>query len=258
MANTFLSTTSKESAYRSGDSFLHRAAPRTKILLALVLLVMAGMGGGLSLVCIALVCHLGLWISGAGFSMAWKRLGSFKGFLFVLGGLPLFLTPGTPLQPLAEVVLPITREGLECGVLAVSRLALMVWISMILVYTTRPEALMDALTVSSGSSGGPRSSAWGQPFLQETLLVAVLAFQALPCLFAEAETRLAAGFSRKEGKENDFGTSRVDAAGFSKKEETETNRIDRVCTAVKALMAWTVSVLSDPERFTAGSLKGRQ
>ena len=229
MTPTFLSTTLQQSAYRSGNSFLHRAAPRSKILIALALLVMAGTGGWLALVCIALTCHLGLWVSGAGFSMAWKRLGSFKGFLLVLGGVPLFLTPGTPLQPLAEVVLPITREGLECGVLAVSRLALMVWVSTILVYTTRPEALMDALTVSTGSSGSSGSSAWGQPFLQETLLVAVLAFQALPRLLAEAETRLAAGFSRKE--------------------EIKNNRIDRVCTAVKALMAWTVSVLSDPERM---------
>ena len=230
MAHTFLSTNLAESAYRSGDSPLHRAAPRTKILLALVLLVAAGTGDGLSLVCIALVCHFGLWISGAGFSTAWKRLGSFKGFLFILGGIPLFLTPGTPLQPLAEVMLPITREGLECGALAVSRLALMVWVSTILVYTTQPGALVDALTV------GPGSSAWGKP-LQETLLVAGLAFQALPRLFAEAETRLAAGFAEKE---NDSGTPRV----------------DRVCSAVRTLMAWTVSVLSDPERF-AGDLKGR-
>ena len=232
MTNKTLSITLGESGYRSGDSPLHHTAPRTKILLALVLLAVAGTGGGWALFSIALVCQLGLWISGASLSASWQRLGSFRVLLFILGGAPLFLTPGTPLQLWGEVLLPVTIEGLECGVLVVSRLVLMIWVSMILVQTTRPETLLDALTVT-----GPGWSSPGKRF-QEILVVGVLAFQALPGLFAEAQTEVTKGLDQERHRPG-------------------ANRFDKVCAAVEILIEWMVSVLSDSERLPR-NLKGRQ
>ena len=232
MTNKTLSITLGESGYRSGDSPLHHTAPRTKILLALVLLAVAGTGGGWALFSIALVCQLGLWISGASLSASWQRLGSFRVLLFILGGAPLFLTPGTPLQLWGEVLLPVTIEGLECGVLVVSRLVLMIWVSMILVQTTRPETLLDALTVT-----GPGWSSPGKRF-QEILVVGVLAFQALPGLFAEAQTEVTKGLGQERHRPG-------------------ANRFDKVCAAVETLIEWMVSVLSDSERLPR-NLKGRQ
>ena len=232
MTNKTLSITLGESGYRSGDSPLHHTAPRTKILLALVLLAVAGTGGGWTLFSIALVCQLGLWISGASLSASWQRLGSFRVLLFILGGAPLFLTPGTPLQLWGEVLLPVTTEGLECGVLVVSRLVLMIWVSMILVQTTRPETLLDALTVT-----GPGWSSPGKRF-QEILVVGVLAFQALPGLFAEAQTEVTKGLGQERHRPG-------------------ANRFDKVCAAVETLIEWMVSVLSDSERLPR-NLKGRQ
>tara|TARA_Y100000310_G_scaffold52914_1_gene48544 strand:- start:518 stop:1216 length:699 start_codon:yes stop_codon:yes gene_type:complete len=232
MTNKTLSITLGESGYRSGDSPLHHTAPRTKILLALVLLAVAGTGGGWALFSIALVCQLGLWISGASLSASWQRLGSFRVLLFILGGAPLFLTPGTPLQLWGEVLLPVTIEGLECGVLVVSRLVLMIWVSMILVQTTRPETLLDALTVT-----GPGWSSPGKRF-QEILVVGVLAFQALPGLFAEAQTEVTKGLGQERHRPG-------------------ANRFDKVCAAVEILIEWMVSVLSDSERLPR-NLKGRQ
>ncbi len=232
MTNKTLSITLGESGYRSGDSPLHHTAPRTKILLALVLLAVAGTGGGWTLFSIALVCQLGLWISGASLSASWQRLGSFRVLLFILGGAPLFLTPGTPLQLWGEVLLPVTIEGLECGVLVVSRLVLMIWVSMILVQTTRPETLLDALMVT-----GPGWSSLGKRF-QEILVVGVLAFQALPGLFAEAQTEVTKGLGQERHRPG-------------------ANRFDKVCAAVEILIEWMVSVLSDSERLSR-NLKGRQ
>jgi energy-coupling factor transport system permease protein len=232
MTNKTLSTPLEESGYRSGDSPLHRTAPRTKILLALVLLAVAGTGGGCALFSIALVCQLGLWISGASLSASWQRLGSFRVLLFILGGAPLFLSPGTPLQLWGEVLLPVTIEGLECGVLVVSRLVLMIWVSMILVQTTRPETLLDALMVT-----GPGWSSPGKRF-QEILVVGVLAFQALPGLFAEAQTEVTKGLGQERHRPG-------------------ANRFDKVCAAVEILIEWMVSVLSDSERLPR-NLKRRQ
>ena len=232
MTNKTLSAPLEESGYRSGDSPLHRTAPRTKILLALVLLAVVGTGGGWALFSIALVCQLGLWVSGASLAASWQQLGSFRVLLFILGGAPLFLTPGTPLQLWGEVLLPVTTEGLECGVLVVSRLVLMIWVSMILVQTTRPETLLDALTVT-----GPGWSSPGKRF-QEILVVGVLAFQALPGLFAEAQTEVTKGLGQERHRPG-------------------ANRFDKVCAAVEILIEWMVSVLSDSERLPR-NLKGRQ
>ena len=232
MTNKTLSTTLEGSGYRPDDSPLHRTAPRTKILLALVLLVVVGTGGGWTLFSIALVCQLGLWVSGASLAASWQQLGSFRVLLFILGGAPLFLTPGTPLQLWGEVLLPVTIEGLECGVLVVSRLVLMIWVSMILVQTTRPETLLDALTVT-----GPGWSSPGKRF-QEILVVGVLAFQALPGLFAEAQTEVTKGLGQERHRPG-------------------ANRFDKVCAAVETLIEWMVSVLSDSERLPR-NLKGRQ
>ena len=232
MTNKTLSTTLGESGYRSGDSPLHHTAPRTKVLLALVMLVAVGTGGGWVLFSIALVCQLGLWVSGASLAASWQQLGSFRVLLFILGGAPLFLTPGTPLQLWGEVLLPVTTEGLECGVLVVSRLVLMIWVSMILVQTTRPETLLDALTVT-----GPGWSSPGKRF-QEILVVGVLAFQALPGLFAEAQTEVTKGLGQERHRPG-------------------ANRFDKVCAAVEILIEWMVSVLSDSERLPR-NLKGRQ
>ena len=79
---------------------------------------------------------------------AWKRLAALKILFLVLGVTPLFLTPGAPLYFSNEFSFPITKEGLECSVFTVSRLACMVWISMILVRTTSPESLMEIVSGS--------------------------------------------------------------------------------------------------------------
>ena len=82
--------------YHSGDSILHAVEARTKVLLALAFIFASGIGSELLLLTIAFLCHLGILVSGLSISGAWKRLGELKILLLVLGGTPLFFTPGTP------------------------------------------------------------------------------------------------------------------------------------------------------------------
>ncbi len=132
----------QNSAYHLGNSILHSTGARSKILLALACLFVTGTGGGLALVFMFFLCHLGMLVSGIFILDAWKRLAALKILFLVLGVTPLFLTPGAPLYFSSEFSLPITKEGLECSVFTVSRLVCMVWISMILVRTTSPQSLM--------------------------------------------------------------------------------------------------------------------
>ena len=138
----------QNSAYHPGNSILHSTGARSKILLALACIFVTGTGGGLALVFMFFLCHLGMLVSGIFILDAWKRLAALKILFLVLGATPLFLTPGAPLYFFSEFSLPVTKEGLECSVFTVSRLVCMVWISMILVHTTSPQSLMEIVSGS--------------------------------------------------------------------------------------------------------------
>ena len=138
----------QNSVYHPGDSILHSTGARIKILLALACIFVTGTGGGLALLFMFFLCHLGMLVSGIFILDAWKRLAALKILFLVLGVTPLFLTPGVPLYFSSEFSLPVTKEGLECSVFTVSRLVCMVWISMILVRTTSPQSLMEIVSGS--------------------------------------------------------------------------------------------------------------
>jgi|TARA_B100001079_G_scaffold269591_1_gene282120 energy-coupling factor transport system permease protein len=218
-------TDNKFCGYQPGESALHIANIRIKFLLALALIVATGTGNGLTLLSIALLCHVGMLISGVSVIKAWKRLGDFKIFLLVLGGLPLFLTPGNSIQMFEGITLPVTGEGLECGVFTVSRLALMIWVSMIMMWTTSPESLMRSI------SGSCSNVFPGSHSLREFVLVGVLAFQILPDLLAEAEEKLRG------------------SVGHSKLEE-KVSRFEIIKVKVQSLIAWALAVLAEPERLS--------
>jgi len=213
----------QNSVYHPGDSILHSTGARSKILLALACIFVTGTGGGLALLFMFFLCHLGMLVSGIFILDAWKRLAALKILFLVLGVTPLVLTPGAPLYFSSEFSLPVTKEGLECSVFTVSRLVCMVWISMILVRTTSPQSLMEIVS-GSRASFFTKSKA-----LQEFVLVGILSFQILPHLLAEAEETI--GACLRQGKVQDKG-----------------GRLETVKEMVRSIVMWVVAVLADPKR----------
>ena len=214
----------QNSVYHPGDSILHSTGARSKILLALACIFVTGTGGGLALLFMFFLCHLGMLVSGIFILDAWKRLAALKILFLVLGVTPLFLTPGVSLYSSSEFTLPVTKEGLECSVFTVSRLACMVWISMILVRTTSPQSLMEIVS-GSKSSFFTKSKA-----LQEFVLVGILSFQILPHLLAEAEEKMRACW--RDGKV-----------------QNKDNRLETLKEMVRSIIMWVVASLADPERL---------
>jgi len=214
----------QNSVYHPGDSILHSTGARSKILLALACIFVTSTGGGLALVFMFFLCHLGMLVSGIFILDAWKRLAALKILFLVLGVTPLFLTPGAPLYFSSEFSLPITKEGLECSVFTVSRLVCMVWISMILVRTTSPQSLMEIVS-GSRSNFFTKSKA-----LQEFVLVGILSFQILPHLLAEAEEKMRACW--RDGKV-----------------QNKDNRLETLKEMVRSIIMWVVAALADPERL---------
>ena len=213
----------QNSVYHPGDSILHLTGARIKILLALACIFVTGTGGGLALLFMFFLCHLGMLVSGIYILGAWKHLAALKILFLVLGATPLFLTPGAPLYFSSEFSLPITKEGLECSVFTVSRLVCMVWISMILVRTTSPQSLMKIVS-GSRSIFFTKSKA-----LQEFALVGILSFQILSDLLIEAEDTIGACW--RQGKVQDKGS-----------------RLETVKEMVRSIIMWVVAVLADPKR----------
>ena len=213
----------QNSGYHPGDSILHSIGARSKILLALVCIFVTGKGGGLALLFMFFLCHLGMLVSGIFILDAWKRLAALKILFLVLGVTPLFLTPGAPLYFSSEFSLPVTKEGLECSVFTVSRLACMVWISMILVRTTSPQSLLE-IVYGSRARFFAKSKA-----LQEFVLVGILSFQILPHLLVEAEETIGACW--QQGKVQYKGS-----------------RLETVKEMVRSIIMWVVAVLADPKR----------
>ena len=214
----------QNSAYHLGNSILHSTGARSKILLALACIFVTGTGGGLALVFMFFLCHLGMLVSGIFILDAWKRLAALKILFLVLGVTPLFLTPGAPLYFSSEFSLPITKEGLECSVFTVSRLVCMVWISMILVRTTSPQSLMEIVS-GSRSNFFTKSKA-----LQEFVLVGILSFQILPHLLAEAEEKMRACW--RDGKV-----------------QNKDDRLETLKEMVRSIIMWVVAALANPERL---------
>jgi energy-coupling factor transporter transmembrane protein EcfT len=214
----------QNSGYHPGDSILHSTGARSKILLALVCIFVTGTGGGLVLLFMFFLCHLGMLVSGIFILDAWKRLAALKILFLVLGVTPLFLTPGAPLYFSSEFSLPITKEGRECSVFTVSRLVCMVWISMILVRTTSPQSLMEIVS-GSRSNFFTKSKA-----LQEFVLVGILSFQILPHLLAEAEEKMRACW--RDGKV-----------------QNKDDRLETLKEMVRSIIMWVVAALADPERL---------
>ena len=92
--------------HHPGDSILHLTGTRSKILIALVCIFATGTGGGLWLMFMFFLCHLGMLVSGIFILDGWKHLAALKILFLVLGAAPLFLTPETPIYFFTEFTLP--------------------------------------------------------------------------------------------------------------------------------------------------------
>jgi len=175
--------------YISGDSFIHRLDPRTKIaglLVYMVILFMAkgwvayGLLGALLLACFGLA-HISL-----GYMLRSMRPVLFILFFTVL--INLFWTRGEVVWRLWR--LTITREGIAMAVTMGYRLSMLVISASLLTLTTPPIALTDGLEylLSPGKRIGVPA--------HELALMLTIALRFIPTLLEEAERIMKAQMAR--------------------------------------------------------------
>jgi energy-coupling factor transporter transmembrane protein EcfT len=178
--------------YSPGDSLLHKAPINWKIIIGMVLLVMAALGGWWGIAIVSLICLTGLFIAGLGIYSIFQRLKTFVWFILFLGIFPVFFTPGSSIEVVEGYSFGLTWEGLEAGALFSSRMILMFLVSMIFMHTTLPADIFQLQKTGGEGGNGLRA------FLREAGTVGLMAFQLLPILFDEVEKRVVKELNDKE------------------------------------------------------------
>jgi len=132
-----------EGAYRPGNSFLHRVDPRVKLLLLLGLIAcLFSASNPQRLLLISCI-----WFAAAGTTIqglhdVWRIVKILRWLLFFTLALHLFFTPGRTLFGTSW----LSYDGLLLGLMINTQLLLAVLFSLLLAWTTRPEALALGLT----------------------------------------------------------------------------------------------------------------
>ncbi|MDX2480756.1 MAG: energy-coupling factor transporter transmembrane protein EcfT [Desulfuromusa sp.] len=132
-----------EGAYRPGNSFLHRVDPRVKLLLLLGLI--ACLFSATNPQRIFLISCL--WFAAAGATIqglhdVWRIIKLLRWLLFFTLIVHLFFTPGRTLFGTSW----ISYDGLMRGLMINCQLILAVLFSLLLAWTTRPEAMASGMT----------------------------------------------------------------------------------------------------------------
>ncbi len=209
-------------SYAPGNSLLHRMPVKFKLITISTLLVGAALGGWWMLLFVSIISLYALYIIGIPAGRLVRSMRAMLWFFFVVGVLPAFITPGTPLALPDFIPFSITSEGINAGALATARVFLMFILSMILTRTTSPMSLIDSIEKGFAP--------WLGAQVRELFVVGALAFQAIPFLFAEAETL----FVQKLIAEHESG-----------------GLLERIKRVISLVVPFIVHVLSNAELFTA-------
>lgn len=175
--------------YVPGNSAIHRLDPRAKLLGLFLygLALLAAPTGGAAILAGSVALPLVL-AAGLSPSFIWRQLRPLVIFLALIFFLQLVTTPGTILMHLGPV--PLTREGLNLGFLALARVFFLVLAAVLLTATTDPLALADGLErlLAPGQRVGLPS--------EELALMLTLALRFVPTLLEEAERIMRAQIAR--------------------------------------------------------------
>ncbi len=142
---THLSEMILEGRYQPGSSLLHRMSPSLKLIIALGLFLLASWGDLKILTGLMMVCLLAMALARIPFKTVGTFVYAFRWLFLIIGLFPLFTTPGASVEGLAFLPFTISWEGLKAGLESFLKLLEMFFLSLILVRTTSPQALMNTL-----------------------------------------------------------------------------------------------------------------
>ena len=200
---TRLSQMILQGRYQAGSTLLHRMSPSLKLGLALIFFLTASWGNLIVLSGLMGVCLLAMVLAEVPFKMIGTLVYAFRWLFLILGLFPLFTTPGASVEWLNFLPFTISWEGMRAGLEAFLKLLEMFFLSMILVRTTSPQALMSTLQKAVIL----KNEKWKQT-VQQFFVTGLWAVQLIPMICVEAETFIL-GRLEEEKSENISGLKRA-------------------------------------------------
>jgi len=180
---TRLSQMILQGRYQPGESLLHRISPALKLSLALIFFLTASWAN-LEVLCgLMLVCLLAMVLAQIPLKMIGTLIYAFRWLFLILGLFPLFTTPGASIEWLSFLPFIISWEGMRAGLETFLKLLEMFFLSMILVRTTSPQALMNTLQKAVII----KRPKWKKA-VQEFFMTGLWAVQLIPMICVEAES----------------------------------------------------------------------
>ena len=180
---TRLSQMILEGRYQPGSSLLHRMRPSTKLIIVLIFFLLASWGHLIVLSGLMIVCLLAMGLAHVPFKTVGVMIYAFRWLFLIIGLFPLFTTPGASVEGLAFLPFTISWEGLKAGLESFLKLLEMFFLSLILVRTTSPQALMSTLQKAVII----KNPKWKKT-VQEFFMTGLWAVQLIPIICVEAET----------------------------------------------------------------------
>lgn len=175
--------------YIPGDSLLHKADPRTKIILTFVMMIFIFMINTYwGYLLLALFTALTVVSSNIPVKFVLRGL---KPILFIVifaGIINMFTISGTPIYQLG--IFKITYEGIDVAIKMAIRLFLLIIIASLLTYTTTPIALTDAIEKLMGPLRRIKVP------VHEIAMMMTIALRFIPTLLEETDKIIKAQSSR--------------------------------------------------------------
>jgi energy-coupling factor transporter transmembrane protein EcfT len=129
-----------------------------------------------------IVCLLAMALAHVPFKTIGTLIYAFRWLFLILGLFPLFTTPGASVEWLSFLPFTISWEGMQAGLESFLKLLEMFFLSMILVRTTSPPALMNTLQKAVII----KNPKWKKT-VQEFFMTGLWAVQLIPMICVEAE-----------------------------------------------------------------------
>jgi len=184
-----------EGRYQPGSTLLHRMTPSLKLVIALTFFLMASWGNLIVLCGLLGVCLLAMALAQVPFKLIGTMIYAFRWLFLILGLFPLFTTPGATVEWLSFLPFTISWEGMRAGLESFLKLLEMFFLSLILVRTTSPQALMSTLQRAVIL----KSPKWKQT-VQEFFMTGLWAVQLIPMICVETETFVLSKLKEEDGK----------------------------------------------------------
>ena len=202
-ARTRLSRMILQGRYQAGSSFLHRLNPSIKLVTVTLFFLLASWGDLKILAGLMVVCLSALVLAHVPLKTVGQFVYAFRWLFLIIGLFPLFTTPGASIEVLTFLPFQVSWEGCRAGLEAFLKLLEMFFLSLILVRTTSPHALMNTLQ-KMVIIKNPKC----KKYLEEFFMTGLWAVQLIPMICVEAEA-FVLGRLAEENDKKVFGLTKA-------------------------------------------------